>query len=164
MISENILVRVLVLTLNRSSLCGLQACPEDGPKPAMVSMHFPHNCRPFDWETSTKHQRVPWPRSAQELLLGEQEGAGCWPPGLGTPALVDNFTGVPWLPVTAYLQLCFRGADQARNPVCLGMKAIFLSLFLGDFWHLKASSFLTGGPQLISPFTHVPLTVPCLAL
>lgn len=47
-------------------------------------------------------------------------------------------------------------------PVCHGMQSILFFLFLGGFWHLKASSFVTREPQMISSFMHVPLTVLCL--
>lgn len=79
----------------------------------------------------------------------------CKIPILGTSIQVDNFY-VLWLPVTAYLKLCFRGTGQPCVP---WYKALFLFPILGCLWHLKASCFVSGEPQSIYSFIHVPCTV-----
>ena len=39
--------------------------------------------------------------------------SGCWTPILETPAQIDTFPRVPWLPVTTYIRLCFRRTGRA---------------------------------------------------
>lgn len=109
---------------NCSSLLGLQVCPGDGPEPARVNVHFPHNCRLFGWEFPGNMQPTPWPGFAiGELLLAQgdraQGRAGqhcleCRSRLLTTEPRTPNahFPGdaAAPCPCPLSLQLCFRGA------------------------------------------------------
>lgn len=121
---------------------------------------FPYNCRVFGWEVPANPKAghgMDSPVTREGLgCTAWSAGAGCWPPKPGNPALT-----FPVLVTSSYASLMLV-CTKLGQPVCHGMQIILLFLFLGGFWHLKASSFVTGEPQLISCFTHIPRIVLCL--